>query len=476
MLEGTIISLDATKKQGQVEQTLNKRIFPFAFAVWDGEEYELKEGLNVEFIAENRVITKMKLKISLQDEEAIPVTKSASECVNEFFAREMAILSQHQDFVDGNPELDFMRMRRFLITAYNDLCDLDSLLENQELKIIKNEVTSLYRDFEEYNKKMQYPLPYSFEKIFLVRQVAFTHLEQYIEDVKIAVATAKTESEPLGKRLEEEERSLRLIPDKKSREYLEYEKEVKALRRRFVDLIDYIAKQRDVITRETARLQVFREKHFHDFTDAFLPITDEIKKRFIKLLNTKGYALDKIMWARAKTNQYVKKFFRDADIHGGYNSKTYLRYFLKGLDKKKVVSSKTRELFDLLKTLEASSIQKVFIIQENETKSFKLRQLAERVDSTLKVSVEHNPFEALGKLRTNPQDVVVLDYKNSGLLAFDFIRELKEGGFNKLPVFIVIMSSQLEFTTMEEGRELGVEYYVMANDAEGFSDAIRMVI
>ncbi len=476
MLEGKIINLDPEKKQGQVEQLTTQRVFPFTYNVWEGEEEELATNLEVEFVVENRVITKMKLKISLEELDAIPVTKPANECINEFFARETSILSDYQDFVAESPELDFMRMRRFLFTAYNDLCDLDSMLENQELKIVKNEVSGLYRDFEEYNKKIQYPLPYCFEKIFLARQAEFTHLEQYIEDVKIGMNGAKAESEPLSRRLEEEERTLRLIVDKKSHEYIEQEKEVKAMRRRLVDLIDYIAKQKDIITRETERMKIFKEKHFQAFAAVFAPMTDEIKQKFIKLLNTKGYSLDKTMWARAKTNQYVKKFFRDSDIHGGYNSKTYLRYFLKGLDKNKIVSARTKELFGLLKNLESSGVQNIMVIQENDTKTFKSQQLIERVDSSLKVTVEHNPFEALGKLGANPQDIVVLDYKNNGLLAFDFIREYRETSPKKLPLFIVVTPNQLEYDVMEEGRNLGVEYYVLANDSEGFSDAIRMAI
>ncbi len=477
MLEGKIISLDKEMKEGKVEQALNKRVFPFSFSVWEGEEEELTPNIDVEFLVENRIVVKMKFKISLEDEEAIPVTKSPEDCINEYFLREKSILSHHKDFIDGHKELDFMRMKRFLFTAYNDLCDLDSMLENKELKAVKHEVSSLYKDFEEYNRKIQYPLLYCFEKIFLVRQVAFTNLEQYIEDVKISMASAKSECEPLGRRLEEEERNLKLIPDKKSREFLEYEKEVKVLRRRFVDLIDYIAKQKDIIARETARMQVFKEKHYKTFADVFAPMTAEIKARFLQLLNTKGYDLDKAMWSRAKTNQYVKKFFRDADIHGGYNSRTYLRYFLKGLDKNKVVSPKTKELFGLLKDLEKTSIQNVMVIQENDTKSFKSQQLIERVDSALKILVEHDPFSALTKLGQKPQDIVVIDYKINGLLAFDFIREYNETpNAKKDIIFIVVTPTPLDYNTMEEGRNLGVEYYVLADDSESFSDAIRMAI
>lgn len=476
-MDGQIISLDVAKKQGQVQQFVTERVFPFSFSVWDGEEKELRNELEVEFSVENKVVSKMKRKITLEEQEAIPVTKGAKECVNEYFARENGILADYQDYVDNNPQLDFMRMRRFLFTAYNDLCDLDSMLENKELRAVKHEVASLYRDYEEYVKKTQYPMPYCFEQIFIRRQVEYTHLEQKIEDIKIVMNGAKGEVEALGRRLEEEEKNLKFIADKKSSEFLEQEKEVKALRRRYVDLIDYIAKQKDVIAYETERMKVFRERHLAEFAEVFEPMTANIKARFIKLLNTKGYGLDKEMWSRAKTNQYVKKFFRDADIHGGYNSVTYLRYFLKGLDKNKVASVATKELFNLLKSLEETSRRNIMVIQENDTKTFKSRQLIERVDSTLKITTEHNPFEALGKLGAVPQDIVVLDYKISGLLAFDFIREYRDSpNFNKRTSFIVVTPNQLEYDKIEEGRSLGVEYFVIANDGEAFSDAIRMAI
>ncbi|WP_237416371.1 hypothetical protein [Helicobacter saguini] len=201
-MDGQIISLDVAKKQGQVQQFVTERVFPFDFKVYDGEEKELKIELEVEFSVENRVVSKMSRKISVQEQDAIPVTKSATDCVNEYFARENGILVEHQEFVDNNPELDFMRMRRFLFTAYNDLCDLDSMLENKELRAVKHEVASLYRDYEEYIKKTQYPLPYCFEQIFIRRQVEYTHLEQHIEDIKIAMNGAKGEVEVLGRRLE----------------------------------------------------------------------------------------------------------------------------------------------------------------------------------------------------------------------------------------------------------------------------------
>ena len=140
------------------------------------------------------------------------------------------------------------------------------------------------------------------------------------------------------------------------------------------------------------------------------------------------------------------------------------------------MSGKTKELFSLLKSLEDNSVRNVMVIQENDTKSFKSRQLIERVDCKLKVTVEHNPFDALVKLNSKFQDVIVIDYKISGLHAFDFVREYKNTPNAKDPVFIVVTPQQVEYQVVEDGKALGIEHFVVASDAEAFSDAIRMVI
>ena len=79
MLEGKIINLDPEKKQGQVEQLTTQRVFPFTYNVWEGEEEELATNLEVEFVVENRVITKMKLKISLEEANQLISNYTLSE-------------------------------------------------------------------------------------------------------------------------------------------------------------------------------------------------------------------------------------------------------------------------------------------------------------------------------------------------------------------------------------------------------------
>ena len=97
-------------------------------------------------------------------------------------------------------------------------------------------------------------------------------------------------------------------------EYLRFEKEVKMMRRTYVDLIQFIATRQEWLAHERERLKKFREVHFQEFVDVYAPMLRDIKNRFVGLLNSKAYDLDSELWDRAKKSQIVRKFFRDARI------------------------------------------------------------------------------------------------------------------------------------------------------------------
>ena len=125
MLYGVIINVDPQTQSAQVEQELNKRVFSFAFDLWGDEIKDLKKGEEVEFVVEMKAVTKIHLKPKPIDPDQIPVTKPANVCIEEYFARENQIIESYKDHMVGKLKLDFIRMRRFLLTAYNDLCAMD---------------------------------------------------------------------------------------------------------------------------------------------------------------------------------------------------------------------------------------------------------------------------------------------------------------------------------------------------------------
>ena len=198
MLYGKIINVDSQAQNAQVEQDLNKRVFDFPFDVWEDEISELKKGVEVEFVVEMKLVTKIHLKPKPIDPDEIPVTKPARVCIEEYFARENEILSGYSDFVEGHLRLDFIRMRRFLLTAYNDLCAMDANIENDMLKKLKQEVLHLSKEYLNYHKKTEYALNYAFEMIFLARQTEYNKTITHIDEIQSSLANAQAQTNALS--------------------------------------------------------------------------------------------------------------------------------------------------------------------------------------------------------------------------------------------------------------------------------------
>ncbi len=105
---------------------------------------------------------------------------------------------------------------------------------------------------------------------------------------------------------------------------------MKAMRKRYVDLLNFIGNQKDALVSENARMKRFREEHLTAFGSVYTPMTNDIKSRFLALLDTKAYDFDTTLWSRAKFSHNVKHFFSNSRIEGSFSSKTFLRYFLRG--------------------------------------------------------------------------------------------------------------------------------------------------
>lgn len=475
MLTGKLIAFDIESKKGKIEQDLNRRVFDFDFSVWD-EKSPMELNTEVEFEVEMRIVTKARQKPKPIDPDEIPVTKDSQDCIMEFFHRENEILIAYADFVQTHLKIDFLRMRRFLLTAYNDLCAMDNLVENDKLRALKNEILSLFKDFEEYVKKAKYAPAYAFEKIFLDKQSQYLKVVRDIEETQSLLANAKAQVQVLGNALETQERQLRqLAGNKRSQEYIHLEKEVKNSRKIYTDLIHFIATRQDFILKQNERIKKFKDAHLQSFINVYAPMLKQIKERFIEILDSKAYDLDSALWDRAKQSQIVRKFFRDACIEGGFCSKTFLRYFLRGLDRNKV-SAQSKELFSLLKYLEDISRKNILVLRASSVDASRCKEIIKKIDPTLNISIEQNPLNALKLLVAKPQDIVVMDEKVGTIEVQDFIAQSKQLPNQKPIIFCAIVKNMPDYEATQKGKEAGISYFIPDQNMDAMFDSVRMAL
>ncbi|RAX55731.1 hypothetical protein [Helicobacter sp. 10-6591] len=471
MLRGILVEVDSEKQQAKIEQAINKRQYVFDFKLWDGKQKELKIKREVEFDIEKGIVIKVNPKSEPVDPNDIPVVKTLEECIEEFFAQENEILEKYKDFVQGRKRLDFLRSRRFILTAYNNLCEMDSRILDSVLKESKNEILQIHREYENYTKKARYSLEYLFEKVFLNRQSAYLKGQHLVKKTQSLLSNMQAQVNPLARNLEKSELALKSAktPDEK------IDQGVKAMRKRYVDLLQHIADQKDLIVKTTERLKKFQQKHLEEFEETFASMKQIIEDRFLVLLDTKAYDLDFYLWDRAKHSSVVKKFFRDSGIEGGYSSTTFLRYFLRGLDKSKL-NAQSKELFSLLRYLEETNSRKVLLIRESSVDSKRDKQIILKVDSCISVQTQEQMIPAFHELCEKDYDIVVMEWCNSNISALEFIKKFRNKRKNAKVSFVVIVPEIQNSDFISKARDLGVEYFVPLHNTDLLADAVRMAL
>ena len=374
-MTGFLIGLNAKAKRGLIEQAHNKRRFEFGLEVWDADYKEIAPNLEVEFELNdtNTQVTVVRPKKSPTQEFEIHQTKSIKDCIYDYFGGTDNLIKRYEKDINSKKDLDFLRIKRFLLTAYNDLFELDSTISNTALTNLKSELGALDREYESFIKKASYPPQYSYEKIFLAHQIEFTKMEELIESTQSIIKSSTIQQATLGNSLKSMEEQFAKRTDTKSASYAQASNNLKKLRKRYVDLLHYLSIQKDKLAKATKARDDFSEKFFEDFLRDYLPLTNALKVDFIKLLNAKAYDLDALLWQRAKRSMSVRRFFIKAGITGTYSSKTFLKYFLHSLDRNKI-RNETKKLFDLLKYLEAFSKKNILLIQASPEDSKRYKE------------------------------------------------------------------------------------------------------
>lgn len=498
-MEGKITFFNEVRGEGRIV-TRKEKVYPFNMDVWTDFDALPRPGMMVEFLLDsNNRVTKVisghtsskaensktanpdnantksspkhqneSQKETGKEEEpdTYEINHSVQECVDAFFQDIVEILEKHQQALESNRELDFSRMKRFLFTAYYDLYEIDTAVTDPEMEKAKNELLRLEKEYEGLKHRINYPVKYAFEKIFLRNQSSYKKLENDLEYSKSQYKAFTLQEKPLLERLERKEVELGNISNKKSAQYLNVEKELKSIRKRYVDLLHSLSKLREDIECYTEELQEFKEKYYRDFVTAYEPMTHHLDTRMIKVLNVKAYTFDFMLWERAKKSRYIRQFFMDSGIEGTYSSRTFLKYYLRTLDKEKL-NDQNRELFSLLKYLESIGTNNILIIKNNVESAMRCKYLIENIDKELQVHATYDAMDTLKDcIRTQP-DLIMLDYNLRTTNALEYIkkyREICENGEKETTFCLFVDEADMD--VLKEARRMKVKHFINSNASD----------
>eukprot|EP01022_Parablepharisma_sp_SALTPOND_P020691 TRINITY_DN38451_c0_g2_i1.p1 TRINITY_DN38451_c0_g2~~TRINITY_DN38451_c0_g2_i1.p1 ORF type:complete len:395 (-),score=52.50 TRINITY_DN38451_c0_g2_i1:1193-2377(-) len=340
--------------------------------------------------------------------------------MDEYFGDYYGIIQRNQDALSSEKTLDYFRMKRFLNTAFHNLKQVDRSISNEKFKEIEAELKFLKRIYDSFVKITSLPAEVAYEMIFLDNQPDYKEAAIQLKTYKQQMEASSRIQKALHSELQYKERQLKNTELSKEQKEL-LEKQIKPIRRDYADAVFDASKAKENIVTITKSIDAFKKEFYDAFLRAFEQNITYLKDKLIKILDARAYEFDYILWSNAKESPYIRKFFTDCKIEGSYCSRTFLKYYMKSLDKDKL-SDDNKRLFDLLHYLESEHTKKIVVIAKDLDYAEYLKVLVERIDKDLNVIASTSPVDMINACKKQPADVVILEFEMRLMDAFEFVK------------------------------------------------------
>lgn len=484
MLKGTIIKFDDKYQKGVIQNDNQTGIEKFTFTTisWKTNKSSPAPNMRVRFKVDSKsprdiiAVAPEDENLPSEEDETIYVTRGRDKCVEAFFGNVISVVSKYiKDDTSEGSSYDFLLIKTFLFTAYNNLVELDPTLGEKSLATLKSDLVKIFKSYSLFKKQTQYTPSFLFYDIFLKRQVQFMRTERLSEEAKQARDAAESKEKSIYSLLQSEEAALSTL-QAGTKKYLEKESEVKKLRGLDMKLLDDIDKNQKKRVKYETLMEVFKTEHYPAFEEHFLGFRNNTINSLVNILNKRSYELDKVLWEYAKKSGTIKGFFADSGIVGTFSFKTYLKYFLKNIDEEKA-NSNMKELMALMDYIDSTSIHNIIIVDSDASKHPHYKQIIKKLDEGLDIIFFKDQSHAASHLMKHTPDVMFVNVYDGDVNSFmRTVQRVTHKNFEKISV-IGLVSKQENTVKLEHFKKAGIgKFAVIEKDKNDLENEFRMVL
>jgi len=428
-MRGKIVSYDPIKGIGKII-IKNEGVRLFSIDKWIDYENTPKIGLEVEFSMDetnqlvdissvdssNSLLNELKKEFeyipipNLKIEANIPL----EECLEDLFKKYKKIALKYEYLLKKTKSLPYKKIKRFLMTAYNNLIEMDYTINDKNLVNVKDKLSEIEYYYDDLLKMIKSPIYTNLEKFVLNRQSNYLVMKKRFERNKELSVEAIKKANLLEIEINKLKNEIsKLSP--KSKEYKEIEEQIKSKKRKYVDLIDSAQNLKEENSLIVDDLTKF-EKVYQDLFKTFFEKQNQILKQILeKEMNILAYDFDTLLWENAKKSQIIQKFFEEAEIEGSYSTKTFMKYYLKTLSNDKM-NKQNQELLDTLEELNIFS-KNILIYDKNLKNAKELSNIIENIEHDSNVKIIDSLKKVILEIKENAEkiDLVILETESSTL-------------------------------------------------------------
>ena len=296
----------------------------------------------------------------------LTLTMNVEDTIASYFSYAQDALQNYEEYRTRKRQLDYLKMRRFLQTAYKTLTEIDPEFMAYKLIRLHEHLEAMARIYDDFDQKSRVGI-HSFEIIFLRRQQGYSSYEQRLQSNADEITYLRGQTERFKETVAEQKERLEKS-SKLTGEYERQEQELKRLKRRENSAIVRLGQlvEENLVLSEVLRR--FKARYEEAFVSGFAKFIDRTRPELLAILNAMAYEFDIEMWHKAKESAIIRNHFKNSYAGEVVSAKAYLSYYLKNLDHNKL-NKEHQALQALLEELEQTHDEKVLIyMQEIEDK------------------------------------------------------------------------------------------------------------
>jgi hypothetical protein len=320
------------------------------------DSVELKKVFRTPTSEVNSTESSSELKAEVSTSQQKP-TFTVCETIQNYFKPIETFIGEPPTIVNTKEQLDYFRVQRFMMTAYNDLKNLDSSLHNNtEVKKILEEIRQLRKAHTTLEARIEAP-KLAFEMIFLRSQPEYLQFIRYNEHCLNRISLLSKMEESLFPDIQAKEEELKKMPKEQYADRISLEKELKSLRGYYVDTIHENAELYEELSSMDDLKAIYTQKYFDEFLAELMKVGAKYMETLKRVLNYRAYKFDKLIWVHAEKSRTIEEFLSSSHIEGEYSTLTFLRYYLKTLNQDKL-NDEHKELVKLEEYLVGLEVDK----------------------------------------------------------------------------------------------------------------------
>ncbi len=397
-----------------------------------------------------------------EKKKAVKATLNIPKSISNYFDIINDNIKQRTSYKKVPGRLDYLVVRRFLWTTFNNLNEIDLEILTPDIKALSKDLKSMTNIYDDFINKTKFPV-LAYEEVFLACQIDYLNVKDDTQKMIDRLNQLRVSEEQLGKVLAQKKKELK--KKIKSPEFPELKREYKVLNGTYVDMIHMMGELDERYKHDIELVTNFEKKFKHDFYKLFGDEAKKYKDNIVEILSAQAFLLDSKLWKQAKISKAVKEHFYKAGIRDDLNTKTYLKYYLDTLDSNKT-GDETQKLFELFDYLTEIHKEFIMVLVNSAQDAMEYESDIKKMDRTYNVKAFIDEKLALQWAIKNSIKVLVVEDKLAKLQLPTFFKHYKKLVSTPPKIILLGRDSKSNIYTINKVLSKGVSPRVISTNVQ----------